>query len=55
MVTCERRQAGCSTDMEVHRDQGLLGVCKLGVATVRFPEEWGKVCLSMRTEELSPH
>ena len=46
MVTCESG---------VHRDQGSPGVCMLGVETVTYPEEWGKICLSMRTEELPPH
>ena len=32
-----------------------LGVCRLGVETVRGPEEWGGVCLSMRTEKLPLH
>ena len=55
MVTRERRQAGSNTDLEVHRDRGSLGVCRLGVERVRGPEEYGGVCLSMRTEKLPPH
>ena len=49
MDTCERCQAGSSADLEVHRDRGSRGVCKLGVETVKYPEGW-----SMHTEELLP-
>ena len=55
MVTCEHGQFGISTDMGVHRDQGSHGVCRFVLETVRCPEEWGGVSLSMRTEELPPH
>ena len=55
MVTCEQHQIGSSAVLKVHRDRGSLGACRLGLETLTCPEEWGRVCLSMRTEELSPH
>lgn len=54
MVTCERGQVGNGTDLEVHRDQGSLGVCRLGPETVTCAAECGSVCLTMRTKELPP-
>lgn len=54
MVTCERGQVGNGTDLEVHRDQGSLGVCRLGPETVTCAAECGSVCLTMRTKEVPP-
>ena len=54
MVTCEGGQVGNGTDLEVHRDQGSLGVCRLGPETVTCAAECGSVCLTMRTKELPP-
>ena len=55
MVSCEQCQVSSGTDLEAHRDRGSLEVCRLGPETVAHIEEWGRVCWSMRTEELPPH
>ena len=54
MVTCERHKVGSSTVLEGQRYYGSLGVFRFGVETVTCPEEWGGVCLSMRTKEVPP-
>lgn len=55
MLTREHGQVGNSAVLEVHRDRGSLGVCRLRPEIVVCTEEWGRVCLGMRTEELLPH
>ena len=55
MLTCEHGQVGSSAVLEMHRDRGSLGVCRLRQEIVACTEEWSGDCLSMRTEELLSH
>ena len=55
MLTCERGQVGSSAVLEVHSGRGSLGVAGLDWKQARALRRGGRVCLSMRTEELQTH